>query len=158
MMKDISAFAIFCEDIRREAGGRHSIIGTYSDTMEVPSFPGALRRLGVFFRIRFDVNGTFDQPISVDLEVDNGEIVHETPEPIGRDLLERSLAKSRERGMPYTTITGRMEVEEPVHLAGPCRILALLKVGDEREVCGILNLRLKEPPSSAAASASPPPS
>lgn len=156
-MKDVSAFAIFCEDIRRELGGRSTIIGIYPDSIDVPSFPGALRRLAVFFRVRFSVDGNFDEPISVDLEIDGGMVEHVSPQPVRQDMVKQAVEKARQRGLPYTSITARVQIEEPVAVPGPCVIRAVLKKGDETELCGLLNIRAT-PASEVSATASAPPS
>ncbi|WP_430650200.1 DUF6941 family protein [Bradyrhizobium lablabi] len=156
-MKGISAVGIFCEDIRREGPGKDTIIGAMSDTIRVPSFPGALRRLAIYYRIRLSVDGRFTKPIKVDLDVQNDHVVvdNKSPGPIPHDVIERSIANAKKNGVPFATIIARTELAEPVEFPGPTKLVAVLRYGDQKEVCGILNV-IERPKD--ASSASPPPS
>ena len=74
LMKGITATALFCEDARRESGGRFTLIGVMSDVAQVSEFPGALKRLTVHFRIRLDVKRKYPKPLVIDIEVPEGEV------------------------------------------------------------------------------------
>jgi hypothetical protein len=156
-MKGINATALFCEDIRREAASRDTLIGIMPATIYLPSFPGDLRRLSVYVQIRLAVSGKFDKAISVDLDVpgDKGAINNQNREPLPRDMLERSLRRAKERNLPFATITARMLISEPVPVPTPRTVLAILKYGKQKEVCGLLNIM--ERPKDAS-TVSPPPS
>jgi hypothetical protein len=150
-MNGITAFAFFCEDVRRESGGKITIIGMMQDTLQLPEIPGEIRRLTVYARIRLDVDKTFDKPISLEMEVSDGSISNETKEPIPPDLLERTIKRAKQRGLPYATIVGRVELQEPLRIGSPLKMFAVLKYGEERTTCGILNL-IEAPKKDASTS------
>lgn len=54
-MHEISAIALFCDDIREEKSGAHSIIGIMGDNIIVPGFPGAVPKLGIYIRLHLSV-------------------------------------------------------------------------------------------------------
>jgi hypothetical protein len=145
-MKGITAFAIFCEDIRRESTGKNTLIGAMSDTIGVEKFPTTFRRLAVYFRIRLEVEGEYTKPISVELEIPeaDGEIISQSMDRVPPEMIERSLKRAKERGLPFATLNGRMLVQEPVKIRAPRKILAILKYGKRREVCGFLNVAEKD--------------
>lgn len=51
----VSAVVIFCEDIRQEANGMHTIIGTFRDNLAGSRYPGQMARLGVYMRANFPI-------------------------------------------------------------------------------------------------------
>jgi hypothetical protein len=146
-MKGISAFALFCEDIRREGSGRDTIIGTTGGTLRVPSFPGGLRRLALYVRISFDADGEYTKPVWVDVELSNGEVERQDNKPVPAEMIARSVARAKEKGDPFGTIISRMRLEEPVQFNEPTRISAVLHCGDERKVIGFFKVDLALPTS-----------
>lgn len=40
-------YAIYCDDVRVEVNGKHSLIGTYSEAMYLPAFPAHIMKLCV---------------------------------------------------------------------------------------------------------------
>src|SRR5262245_51551583 len=105
-MNNIQAMALFCEDIRREAQGRDTLIGVFSDSLRVRSFPGALRRVQVYVRIRLDPNLTYDEPISVEIDIPGEDIQIEGPQqgPVPKAVVEQSIKRAREQHLPYATL------------------------------------------------------
>jgi hypothetical protein len=156
-MKGISALALFCEDIRREGGSKDTLIGVMPTTVHVVSFPGALRRLSVYVQIRLATDGKYEKPLSVDLEIagEKGAIKNENRNPLPIDVIERSLNRAKDRGLPFAVITARMVLGDPVPVPSARKFLAILKYGKRKEVCGLLNIMQKV---TDASSASPPPS
>lgn len=51
-MIDISGFALFCEDIRDEAGGSDSLIGVMPQGIIVPTFPFTAHKIGIYARLQ----------------------------------------------------------------------------------------------------------
>jgi hypothetical protein len=139
-MRGLSAHAFFCEDIRREVGGRETVIGIMPDTVQVPRFPWTMRRLAVHFRIKLSVDFICEKPILVDVESPEADIEPKERGPAPKDLIERTIERAKERGLPYGTILGRVELTEPLEFTGPTTLFTVLKYGDEREICGVLNL------------------
>jgi hypothetical protein len=156
-MKGISAFAFFCEDIRRESANRDTLIGVMPENIQVTSFPGALRRLAVYFRIRLDVKGTYKKSLSVDLEIpgDDVQIENRVQDPVPLTVIEQSINRSKERGLPYATIIGRMALTEPIPVPSARVIKAILHYGKESQVCGLLNV-IERPKDASTASPLPP--
>lgn len=141
-MKGVSAFALFCEDIRRETGNKETLIGVMPETIQVSTFPGALKKLAVYFRVRLEVGRQYPKPIKIDLEIPGDDIQSDskTPEPIPAEVIERSIERAKDRGLPYATIIGRMFLSESVPIPSPRMISAILICGSKRQLCGVLNI------------------
>jgi hypothetical protein len=90
----------------------------------------------------------FDKPISLEMELSDGVVIDESREPMPAEMISRTLARAEERGLPFATVVGRMQVEEPVQIPSPQKMTAFLKYGDEREICGFLNI-MEAPKSSS---------
>ncbi|WP_315775098.1 MULTISPECIES: DUF6941 family protein [unclassified Bradyrhizobium] len=140
MIEGISAFALFCEDVRKEAAGRTTIIGMMGDTIHVPDFPSVFPRVTCYFRVKFDVNGNYDKPLVMDLEASETNIVQEIKRAAPRDLIDRAIANARNRGLIYGSISGRVRMDEPLEFPKPTVIYAVLRYGDEKMICGVLNV------------------
>lgn len=155
-MNGVTAFALFCDDVRRERSGKDTLIGVMSDTLTVPHFPGRPKRLAVYFRVRLETGKQYSDPIQIELEVPGVEIRADKtghPGPIPTDIIERALKSATERGSPYASILGKMDFDELPLFPEPVTLKALLRVGGQTQICGILNIAL----SKSASNATPPP-
>jgi hypothetical protein len=157
-MRGLSAYALFCEDVRRESDGKYTIIGGLPDTLRLPRFPWTMHRITVHFRIKIDADFVCDKPLTMELESRDAEILEDRREPAPADLIERTIARAKERGLPYGSIMGRMELSEPLEFPAATTLFAVLKYGDEREICGVLNLVERTPAAKEISSVSEPPS
>ncbi|HWK97361.1 MAG TPA: hypothetical protein VNR39_18235 [Pseudolabrys sp.] len=153
-MKAVSASALFCEDIRREATGRETLIGVLPDTYNVKSLPMRMRRLAIYARIRIDVEHVdLKKTISISvlgstgLEISGGE-----EGPVPAEVVAHGVERAKEMGLPYATIIGKIRLDEPVSIPSGGTFKVYLHYADEQELCGLLNIRPR-----ADASASPPP-
>jgi hypothetical protein len=50
------AFAIFCEEVRTEAGGKHTLLGAFAGDLHISSFPAQIR-LAIYGVVSFDEVG-----------------------------------------------------------------------------------------------------
>ncbi len=150
-MYGISAFAFFCEDVRREASGKETLIGVAPDIMRFSKFPARVRRIQIYYRIRFEVGKKYDQVITPVLEWDGKPVDSEEPNhPFPLDLIQKSLDDAITRDAPYITAGGRIILREPFPIQKPGRMLAFLKIGDQRLLCGALTFIERPIPSSAS--------
>ncbi|WP_441465370.1 DUF6941 family protein [Bradyrhizobium xenonodulans] len=139
-MRGLRAFAFFCEDVRRENGGRETLIGILPDTVQVPRFPWVVRRITIHFRIRIQADFDCDRAVMIDVESENADIEAVKREPAPMELVRRTVERARNRGLPYGTLIGRVEMNEPLEFPQPAKLTVVLKCGDEKEECGLLNI------------------
>jgi hypothetical protein len=127
-----SGFAVFCDDIRQEVGGKVSLIGCYGAEMLVEdAFPTDIAKLGVFVRL-FIPSDAIPKEIKVevflpqDSDEPSGQIVSDIP-PLQATLLAdpaltKDPSKKKKLGLSWNFHMGPLELEK----AGLIRVQALL--------------------------------
>jgi hypothetical protein len=56
MMENIVAYALYCDDIRQESGGKHSFMGVYNSELVLNDIPSSLSKLHAHVTIRMPIN------------------------------------------------------------------------------------------------------
>ncbi len=137
-MNDISCMALFCDDIREEKGGTHTVVGVYPDNINIAKIPGNLAKLWVYIRIY--IRPGFDPgKIVTRLLMPNGEEV--AREEADGTIVENSVRRATEAGAPYAGIIARV-VLYPFRIKQAGRIQAIVTAGGRDYIAGALNLRL----------------
>jgi hypothetical protein len=136
-MNGVAAHAIFCEDIREEVTGGYTIVGAMRDNIGVPSFPGALPKLGIFIRMYFPL----DEPanwVRLYMAMSSGErtlIGSLSPESIDESIQAARADDAPEAGMIANILAA------PFHLAQPVRVSIELEYDGQVSVVGWLNFK-----------------
>jgi len=147
-MNGISCFAFFCEDVRREASGKETVIGVAADVMTFRTLPAQVRRLQVYYRMRFEVGRTYDKIILPSVELDGKPVEHVSPvTALPLEMINDVQLRSQQRGQPYLTSAALVRFKEPFPVQGPGQMLAFLNIGEERILCGALTFALRPSPS-----------
>lgn len=153
-MSDVSAVALFCEDVRRERVGRTTLIGVMPDVLLITKFPHEIERITAYFRIKFDPAGDYKEAIYPSIDWDGFPAEPREPsEPMPTEIIQRAITKAKERNIPFVTLTGRVIFNVPLSIKKPGQMLAFLNVGAEKVLCGALTFI-----SSDRSTASEPPS
>ena len=97
--------AIFCEDIRQDTNGSHSLIGILGENMSVPHFPGMMPKLGLYVRILFHERIP-STPFSLFLHKPNGD--RDELVTIERDFVERIFDEAAQTNNAPTTILSQL--------------------------------------------------
>jgi hypothetical protein len=148
-MNGISAFAFFCEDVRREASGKETLIGVMADVMLFQTFPAHVRRMQVYYRIRFDVGKKYDQIIIPTLELDGKTVDAASPsDPLPVEMIQENIVRAEKRRQPFVTAAGRVRLNEPFAVRAPGQILANLNIGGDKMLCGALTFIQRPMPSN----------
>jgi len=150
-MRPFSFIGIFCEDIREEVGGTHSIVGVLPDNVAIGRLPGMMPKLGVYIRIQIDsdadpksLKARMKTPDGATFELaDFGELIRGTKE-------HAEVAK-----FPISLIAKGALTPLPINKVG--RIEAIVEVDGTEYVCGVLNLIQQDASvKTPSASATPP--
>jgi len=132
---DVSAVALFCDDIREEKSGAITLVGIMPDNVEVPSIPGALPRLAIYVRVHLKVELP-PEPIEFFLTFTDGA-QHKITE-FSRELIETTTRDAVRGGNKLAGLFSNVLVATfPVPVPG--RAFVTLKRGGEIEVIGGLN-------------------
>jgi hypothetical protein len=143
---------LFCEDIREEKSGQHTLIGIMPDNMAVPHMPGAIPKLGIYARCHVDPNVDVGS-ISLKLKFPDGE---EAPlSNFDEAAVKKVQTDTRVKGTPLSgfLLIGLLGM---LKLPAPGRVLAIVTIGGQEVVAAAINFELT-PEATADATASQPP-
>ena len=154
-MPDISAIAVFCDDVREERSGMKSIMGIYGDTVAVPAFPGAMPKFGIYVRIHISMD--FEPcELQIFLNYPNGERV--LVNTIEKSLVEKTLAESKATGNIIAGIYS-IQIAAPFPVDQEGRIFVELESQSAKLTLGSINfIQSEEKEATTASTASPQPS
>jgi hypothetical protein len=150
-MNAVRAMGIFCEDIREEAQGMHSIVGIFPDNLNVPHVPGAVPKIG--FYVRITVPGSAEvEEASVAILFPDGE--ERTLLSLEKELLAKAAQEARDTDMPFGTVVAKA-IASPFPFPSVGRFKLVLRVDGAELVCATLNVQ--QTPALTSASPSEPP-
>lgn len=134
-MHDIAAIALFCDDIREEKSGAHSLIGIIGDNVIVPNFPGAIPKFGIYVRIHIP---TDFKPCKFDIYLNypNGDRLHINE--IELRLVKNTIVDAKKSNNPIAGIFTQL-VAAPFPVAQEGRISVELSWNGVSSFIGSLN-------------------
>ena len=136
-MPAIQVLGVFCDDVREEASGMHTLVGVYPDNLNVPPLPVALAKLALYVRVAVDPHIDV-LPMFLWLVPDKGE--EKQVNAIDPELVRRAQKEARERGTPIATIMCRI-IMAPFPIMDYGRVKAALRTGDDEIICASLNFQ-----------------
>lgn len=140
-MKDISAVALFCSDVREERGSTVTIVGVYPDNVNVPNIPGSFPTMSVYVRIH--LRSDFDPPpLSVRIVLPDGKEIGRSD--FAPETVATARAKAKDSGAPSLGLIATFSVA-PMHITKAGRVEALVTMGEKEYVVGSLNVQLSKP-------------
>jgi hypothetical protein len=139
-MVDISAVALFCDDIREEKMGGHTIIGVMGDNVALPEFPVVLPKLGIYLRLHIPTSAK-PEKYEIYLNFPNGNRV--LVSTIEHDLVEDTINKAVEAGNGIAGIISQL-IASQFPIEQPGRIEAELEWSDRKMIIGSLNFLVSE--------------
>ena len=148
-MSQLSVVGMFCEDIREEMSGQDMLIGILPDNLDVPTFPGAMPKLG--FYVRFHMDPAVDPgPLALRIRMPDGtERAHAVIDPT---VVSKTRADAQASGSPIAGLITKTIIA-PFRIDGPGRILLIVTQGGAEQVCALLNVqgsKVKPTPNPAS--------
>jgi len=152
MSAGYSAVALFCEDIREEKSGTTTLVGVFSDNIEVPQLPMNFPKLAVYTRIIFPIN---QKPEELQVIIKDADGKETNFSSFDRDFVKKTIDGVKSKGAPIVgLITRAIAPGFPVQKAG--RLLILVRGAKFEIIAGQLNIRVSEQSSTEpSASAQP---
>lgn len=146
--------AFFCEDIREEASGQQTAVGILPDILNLPPPPTSgtanarprLPKLAVYFRIQFEVDEVVP-PLTLKLifpnnhEINLGTIDQGMIDRSKREASDGGISRS---GLRFTAVFQNFRIEEFGTLS------AVVEMGSDRSVAGVLHFRVLPNDSTAS--------
>ncbi|SRR5260370_41652712 len=141
---------IFCEDIREEVGGLHTLVGIYPDGVYVPTIPSVLIKFALYVRATIDPDEEA-KPISMWLISPKGE--ERELNRLDEATIEKAKSEVRAAGTPFATIISKiLTTNFPITEYGMLKAVARID-GKEVVLCSVA---FKAPEAISATAPSPP--
>jgi hypothetical protein len=156
MPSGVHGFVMFCDDIRQEVGGKHSLIGCYQGSLFVEQVPATIQKFGVYITVfepmAFAEERKFAIPLQIFLpgdEPDSPSVAGELPYQEGAVAEIRSRFPAvddpiTEAGMRILLIV----TFAPLNITKPGLIKVMMKYQDEVIELGTLRIYLQTPTPS----------
>jgi hypothetical protein len=130
----VSAFGLFCEDVREEKGETTTLVGVFPASVNLPAFPSGLPKLGVYCMLHFPVEES-DFTAEVKLRATWGFEV--SVGKIGQDLLQLARAEAKTQELASGSILFK-GILAPMPVPSPGRIEMIAVIDGVESVCGIV--------------------
>jgi hypothetical protein len=130
------AHAIYCDDIRNEVNGKHSLMGIFGNLMYLGGFPAMLPKLCAVITASTPTDRPFDS-ITFTGTMD-GAVVFEMG--LDKDQMEQMRKSGGVIDDPKGFEAKAMVVLSPLHLAGPTKLEITIVADGENIPCGGLQI------------------
>jgi hypothetical protein len=150
-MPPFSFIGIFCEDIREEVGGTHTVVGVLPDNVNIGRLPGMLPKLGVYIRIHLDKEAN-PKTLKARMKVPGGTIFEIAD--FG-ELIGPTKEQTEATNVPFAGLVAKSTFTPlPINQIG--RIEAIVEVDGTEYICGVLNLVQPEAAAKTSSASAPP--
>jgi hypothetical protein len=150
-MRPFSFVGIFCEDIRDEVSGTHTIVGVLPDNINIGGLPGMLPKLGIYIRIQIDKDAN-PKTLKARMKVP-GAGTFEVAD--FENLIASAKQQAEEKGTPFAGLIAKGSFT-PLPISELGRIEAIVEIDGTEYICGVLNLIQPEAAIEASAASAPP--
>lgn len=140
IIRPVTASAVFCEDIREELSGAHSLVGIMPDNIAVPSFPGAMPKICVYARTLFDIERP-PRTASVIFSRDETETLAEIE--LDDQMMSQAVRDAKKYGSPVGAVVTKIQAGNFL-FDGPCRLLVIQTWDDEQFLIGAVRVHTVE--------------
>lgn len=139
---------VFCEDIREESGGTHTLVGVMPDNINVtaPSTSDSdsrsallFPRLAIYLRVHLDASRRPDGPISARLTLPRSEDI--TIGVINEDVISKAYDDSASKGQPIVGLIFKA-VLAPIQLRESGAAVVYTEIEGQQLVSAILNIQM----------------
>jgi hypothetical protein len=146
----IKCVGIFCEDIREEVGGTHTIIGIMPDNImvtapvEVDSKAGGsllFPRLGIYIRLILDLSHKPNGPISAKVSIPG--MAEFALGELGTEATDKAFADAAKNNNPMVGVIFK-GLASPIQLSKPGLATATVTIEGEEIVCAMLNIQIAQ--------------
>lgn len=159
----MNCFGLFCEDIREETSGSHTIIGVMPDNINLQGQEGLklpdgdsgkllFPKMGFYVRVNLDANAPAPKQIAAAVSFPGHGIM--PLGMLGTEAIEKAFADSHSNKTPFVGVIFKAVVA-PLTITESGIATLSVNVDGQEQMCGTLNVRIIDQP---AATASPQPS
>jgi hypothetical protein len=149
-MRPFSFIGIFCEDVRDEVGGTHTVVGVLPDNVNIGGLPGMIAKLAIYIRIQLhkDYN---PKVLKARMKIPGG-IAFEIADLA--ELIRPTKEQAESSNMPFVGLVAKAIIS-PIQISQIGRIEAIVDVDGTEYICGVLNLIQPEANARASNASAP---
>jgi hypothetical protein len=145
----MDSVGLFCEDIREEVGGSHSIVGVMPDNINLqgpendtqPEGKLLFPKMGFYIRVRFDARQTPPKQIAAEVSIPGNPVMKLGT--IETDAMKTAFADSIANNAPFVGVLFKA-VTAPVPITESGLATLRVFVDGEEHICGTLNIKILE--------------
>lgn len=144
----MNVIGIFCEDIREEISGLHTIVGIMPDGINLPAPPESgsgqkalIPKIGIYIRLSFSTEETPPESIVASVRLPGSG----TPLPLGempKVDLNRAFADANAKKAPILGVIFKAIIS-PLRIEGTGPSTLHVSVDGKDHLCGILNIQFE---------------
>lgn len=138
-MSEIAVLGMFCQDVRDEVEGTHTIVGVFPDNVNVPTFPGSVPTLTLYVRIGFRIDQDLPPPMTLVLISPTSEEME--VQKFDTPFIQKAVDDARTAGNFFTGIIARTSYAN-LRIADAGHLKAVLRCGDREYLAGALHFKL----------------
>ena len=131
-----SVMSLFCDDIREEKSGADILVGIYPDKVNVPSFPFAFPKFGIYTRINIDVA---DSPGEITVRISTPKEDDALFSGFSEDFISKAQADSKRNGSPMTGLIAKI-IGSPFNIKEPGQVKVIITIQGVEYVGAVLNV------------------
>jgi hypothetical protein len=142
----MDCIGLFCEDIREELSGSHSIIGVMPDNINIQG-PGIREpggqlifpKMGFYVRANFETRQTAPRRIATEVRIPGREVMKLGV--LGPETIEKAFADSATNNQPFVGVIFK-SVVAPISISQSGIATLQIIVDGQEQICGTLNIRI----------------
>jgi hypothetical protein len=142
----MDCIGLFCEDIREEFSGSHSIIGVMPDNINLQGpenqEPGGqliFPKMGFYVRANFETQQTAPGRIATEVRIPGHQVIKLGV--LGPETIEKAFADSATNNLPFVGMIFK-SVVAPISISQSGIATLHIIVDGQEQICGALNIKL----------------
>lgn len=137
-----NCMAMFCEDIREEATGTHTLVGVMPDNINLGGAPAEAEaiffpKMGIYLRINLDSSSKPRSAVSARVTIPGADDV--SLGEVGSELIEKAYTDSESHGTPAAGLIFK-SVISPMQFRKPGLMIVYATIDGKEIACGSLNI------------------
>jgi hypothetical protein len=146
VMRPFSCIGIFCDDIREEASGAHTLVGVLPDNVNIPGLPAVIPKLGVYIRIQLE-NDYTPTTLRARIRIPGGDTFEMAD---FTDLIGPTREQAEAANTPFAGLISKGTFS-PLPIKQSGRIETIVEADGIEYICGVLNFVVSDASSGDTA-------
>lgn len=140
----MNSVGIFCEDIREEVGGTHTILGVMPDNVHLGGKPPGtndtsilIPKMGFYVRLNLETNGPIPREVAAEVAIPGRDVIKLGA--LSSEGIEKAFKDSVSNKLPFVGVIFKAAVSPlPIPKSGIAELR--VRIDGRMIVCGTLNI------------------